>query len=105
MIKIEHKYFLQVVTIIHPLDENPLTINNIQCKSQYLHGGVSITSENFSVGLVYRVVKSTCVYNQDNDTMVTDDPNASNYVVGSYLGIDLNDFHNNLSMLYHKTQF
>ena len=93
------------VTIINPLDENPLSVNNIQRKSQYLHGGVSVTGENFSVGLVFRVVKSTCVYNQDNDTMVTDDPNVSNYVVGSCLGIDLNEFHNNLSMLYHKTMF
>ena len=93
------------VTIINPLDENPLNVNNIQRKLQYLHGGVSVTGEKVSVGLVFRVVKSTCVYNQNDDTMVIDDPIASNYVVDGCLGIDLNEFHNNLSMLYHKTMF
>ena len=87
------------------MDENPLSVNDIQRKSQYLHGGVSVTGENFSVGLVFRIVKSTCVYNQDNDTMVIDDPIVSNYVVGGYLGIDLHEFHNNISMLYHKIMF
>ena len=93
------------LTIIHPNDENPLCDKNKHDMRQYLHGGVNVTGEKFSFGLVFRVVKSACVYNQDNDTMVIDDPIGSNYVVGGCLGIDLNEFHNNLSMLYRKTKF
>ena len=41
------KHFLSsdTVTTINSLDKSPLSVNNIQRKSQYLHGDVTVTSE------------------------------------------------------------
>ena len=45
------------MTIIHPDDENPKSNRNKESMSQYMHDGVNITGETFSVGFVFRVVK------------------------------------------------
>lgn len=93
------------VTIVNPLDENPLSSKNIQRKSQYLYRGVNIIGVKFSVGLVLRVVKSTCTYNLSDDTMVLNSINGKNDIVNSCLEIDLNTFHSNISMLHHSTMY
>ena len=91
------------VTIINPLDENPLSFKTIQRKSQYLHGCVNVSGVKFRFGLVCRVVKSTCTYNLSDNTMVLNSTNENNDVMNSCLGIDVHSFHSNLSMLYHNT--
>ena len=46
-------------TIIHPDDEYPLSSKNINDMKQYLHGGVNVSGERFSIGFVLRVVNNT----------------------------------------------
>ena len=45
------------MTIIHLEDENPWSEENKKNISQYIHGGVHLSGETFSVGFVFRVVK------------------------------------------------
>ena len=56
------KYFLLTsdsITIIKPLDEDPLSYKNQKTKCQYQHGCVSVTGDKYSAGLVFRVENST----------------------------------------------
>ena len=44
--------------------------------SQYLHGGVNVSGQKFSVGFVFRVVNETAVYHVFDDTMFIDNTNG-----------------------------
>ena len=41
------------LTIINPDDENPRSNKNINDNRQYLHGGVNVTGEKFSIAFVF----------------------------------------------------
>ena len=93
------------LTIIHPDDEYPLSEKNVHDKRQYLHGGVNVSGDKFSVGFVFRVVNSTAMYDSSNDTMVIDTSNVESDVVYGVLGFDVVSFHSNLFNLYSNTLY
>ena len=91
------------MTIIHPRDENPLSERNKLQRTQYLHGGVHLSGEKFSVGFVFRVVNKTCMYHSADDTMVYHNSGGHGDVISGILGIDIMSFHWNLLTLYRNT--
>ena len=91
------------LTIIHPHDENPLSDKNINDNRQYLHGGVNVRGEKFSIAFVFRVVNRTAEYHGVDDTMVFDDGVSD--TVNGVLGIDLGSFHRRLISLYRSRFF
>ena len=93
------------MTIIHPDDENPRSKSNEKTMSQYMHGGVHLSGEKFSVGFVFRVVKETQNYHLSDDTMVYDNSSGHGDVVNGILGIDIMSFHWNLLTLYRNTLY
>ena len=93
------------ITIIHPEDENPLSEKNKKHMSQYMHGGVHLSGQIFSVGFLFRVVKETRKYHLSDDTMVYDNSSEHGDVVNGILGIDIMSFHWNLLTLYRNTLY
>ena len=67
---------------------------------QYLHGGVNVSGEKFSVGFVFRVINQTALYQVVDDTMFIDNTNGQSHVVNGVLGINLLSFHRKLCNLY-----
>ena len=88
------------LTIINPNDENPLSDNNKKDMKQYLHGGVNVTGQKFSVGFVFRVVNKTALYQVFDDTMSIDNTNGQSDVVNGVVGVNLPSFHMKLYNLY-----
>ena len=88
------------LTIIHPNDENPLSDKNKNDMRQYLHGGVNVTGQKFSVGFVFRVVNKTALYQVFDDTMFIDNTNGQSDIVNGVVGVNLPSFHRNLYNLY-----
>ena len=84
------------LTIIHPDDEYPLSPKNKHDKRQYLHGGVNISCDYFSVGFEFTLINNTAIYDSNNDTMVIDTSNVESDIVDGVLGFDLASFHRNL---------
>ena len=93
------------LTIIHPDDEYPLSSKNIKDMKQYLHGGVNVSGERFSIGFVFRVVNHTAMYNSNDDTMVIDTSDLESDIVNGVLGFDIGTFHTNLINLYCNTLY
>ena len=58
-------------------------------KQQYIHGGVSVTGEKFSAGIVFRVVNTKEKYNLKDDTMVVSDMPHHNEIIHGMLGLNL----------------
>ena len=96
--KMSFKLGPDTLTVIHPDDENPLSPKNCFDMRQYMHGGVNVSGEKFSVGFVFRVVNKICTYNKKDDTMVV--PNKENAVFNGIVGFDISVFHNNLLRIY-----
>ena len=90
------------LTIIHPNDENPLCDKNKHDMRQYLHGGVNVTGEKFSVGFVFRVVNKTALYRVCDDTMLMDNTTGQSDVVNGVLGVNFANFHMKLYNLYRN---
>ena len=88
------------LTIIHPNEVNPISDKNKHDMRQYLHGGVNISGQKFSVGFVFRVVNKTTVYHVIDDTMFIDNINGQSDVVNGVLGVNFLSFHRNLCKLY-----
>ena len=86
------------ITVINPNDENPCSINNKDGMKQYMHGGVNVSGEKFSVGFVFRVVNRVGLYHKTDDTLVAE--NRKSDVVNGVLGLDLGEFHRNLLRVY-----
>ena len=86
------------LTIINPKDENPKHSKNKDDMRQYLHGGVNVSGEKFSVGYVFRVVNRCEMYHKSDDKMVV--ANETNDVVDGILGFDTASFHKRLHSLY-----
>ena len=88
------------VTVINPGDEDPRSEKNDLMRSQYLHGGVSVTQDKLAYGLVFRKVVGIAAYDLNTNKMlqqtVIDTPDYS----------DLHDqfngsqFHSNLCSSY-----
>ena len=91
------------ITIVNPLDEDPLSPKNINEQCQYIHGGVNVTGETLCAGIVLRVVSSIELYNTINDTMIVDGSSNHNDIVHGVLGVDLFNFHNRLNRLLNHT--
>ena len=98
--KMSFKLGPDTLTVIHPDDENPCSPKNCIDMRQYMHGGVNVSGEKFSVGFVFRVVNKICTYNKEDDTMVV--PNKANDVVNGIVGLDLGAFHKNLLRIYNN---
>ena len=77
------------ITIVNPLDKNSLNQKNVINKQQYIHGGVNITGENISAGIVFRVVNTKERYNMKDDTMVVSDMPHHNETIYGILGLNL----------------
>ena len=70
--------------------------------SQYLHGGIDVSGEKFSVAFVFRVVKETKLYNLCDGTLYCTESNGGGNVINGVLGFDLGSFHYKLRSLYSK---
>ena len=91
------------MTIINGDDENPRSSKNHHHMRQYLHGGVNVSGEKFSVGFVFRVVNNYGMYHRIDDTMVV--PNKESDIVNGILGFDVGAFHEKLINLYCNTLY
>ena len=91
------------ITIVNPLDEDPLSPKNINEQCQYIHGGVNVTGDTLCAGIVLRVVSSLEFYNTINDTMIIDGNSDHNDIVHGVLGVDLFNFHTRLNRLLNNT--
>ena len=91
------------VTIINPRDEDPLDSNHDGTYIQYLHGGVSVTGDKLSFGLVFRYVMGEVTYSQTTHRMqniIT----GSQYNYGNlYDNFDQGQFITNLRLSYINT--
>ena len=92
------------VTIVNTLDEDPEHVSEDGSLYQYQHGDVNVGKEKFSVGIVFRTVHTTNLYDKSSDCIIPPDGNT-NDVVRFQLGTDLNLFHSNLVDLYHNRMF
>ena len=90
------------ISIINLLDENPMSKKNQNELSQYLHGGIDVSGEKFSVAFVFRVVKETKLYNLCDGTLYCTESNGGGNVINGVLGFDLGSFHYKLRSLYNK---
>ena len=93
------------LTIINPHDENPLSDKNKHDMRQYMHGGVNVSGQKFSVGFVFRVVNTTAMYQSSDDTMDFENSPGHGDVVNGVLGVNLASFGRNLSNLYLNTLY
>ena len=57
------------LSFIHPDDENPMSPKNSDKLHQYLHGGVQLSKDAFSIGFAFRVVDSIKDYNTETNLM------------------------------------
>ena len=57
------------LSIINPLDEDPISEKNKSDMTQYLHGGINVSGENLSVAMVFRIVSQIYMYNLSDDTL------------------------------------
>ena len=92
------------VTIVNTLDEDPEHVSEDGSQYQYQHGNVNVSKDKFCVGIVFRTVHTTDVYDDSSDLMIPPD-GKSNDVVSYLAGIDLNVFHSHLIDLYHQNMF
>ena len=100
--RITYEIGSDTISIINPLDENPMSQKNYDELSQYLHGGIDVSGEKLSVAFVFRVVKDTKFYNLCDDTLFCTESNCGGNVVTGVLGFDLGSYHRNLRSLYSK---
>ena len=77
------------VTIINPLDEDPLGCKNQKTKFQYQQGGVSVTGDKYSAGLVFGVVKFTEFYYIKDATMIVEGKTRRMNNVHGVIGFDM----------------
>ena len=92
------------VTIVNTLDEDPKHASEDGSRYQYQHGDVNVRKDKFSVGIVFRSVHTTHLYDESSDLMIPPD-GMTNDVVRFQLGTDLNLFHSHLINLYHQIMF
>ena len=92
------------VTIVNTLDEDPEHISEDGSQYQYQHGAFNVRKDKFSVGIVFRTVHTTHLYDESSDFVIPPDGNT-NDGVHFQLGTDLNLFHSRLINLYHKKTF
>ena len=88
------------LTVINPIDENPRFRKVNGEMRQYMHGGVNVSGEHFSVGFVFRVVNGIGLYHKEDDTLVIKNKNSE--VVNEVLGFNLGQFHKNLLRVYYN---
>ena len=96
--KMVFKLGSDTMTVINPMDENPCSPDSEHDMRQYLHGGVKVSGEKFSVGFVFRVVNRIELYHKVDDTLVVENENSD--IVNGLLGFDLGKFHTNLIRVY-----
>ena len=92
------------VTIVNTLDEDPKHMSEDQSLYQYQHGNVNVSKDQFSVGIVFRTVHRSDIYDRSSDIMMPPDGLEPD-MVQCHLGTDLNVFHSKLINLYHNVMF
>ena len=92
------------VTIVNTLDEDPEYTSLDGSKYQYQHGDVNVNKDQLSIGIVFRTVNSTALYDPTNHCIIRDD-GEPNDIVYYHLGTNLNLFHSELINLYHEKMF
>ena len=88
------------VTVINPRDEDPLDITHEGKHTQYLHGGVSITGDKLSFGLVFRYVMGKASYSPTTHRMTSDNKQSKIDYSHLYEKCDPNDFITKLRTSY-----
>ena len=81
------------ITTIDQLDENPCSDKNINKHAQYQHGGVNMSEEKLTAGVVYRVINCDKSYNIGNDAMVVEYMTGVHHIVKGMIGFDYIRFH------------
>ena len=90
------------ISIGHPDDEDPMSPLNRDNLYQYLHGGVNITDDKFSVGFAFRVVDSIKEYDPNTNLMISDCKGSE--FEQSYNNIEYNSrqYHMRMLNLFHR---
>ena len=88
------------VTIVNPLDEDPLFNTEGSVKTQYLHGGVNVTGDKLAFGFVYRYVMGQGSYSDTTHRMVTTDTNTVHDYNYLYNDVAQDNFITNLRAAY-----
>ena len=73
-------------------------------KYQYQHGDVNVSHDHLSIGIVFRTVRSTALYDPTNSCIIRVD-GEPNDIVHYHLGTNLNAFHSELIKLYQERMF
>lgn len=89
---------------MNTLDEDPEYTSLDGSKYQYQYGDVNVSKDQPSVGIVFRTVHSTTLYNSTNNCIIRLD-GEPNDIVYYHLGTNLNVFHSQLINLYHDKMF
>ena len=66
----------KTIFIVNTLDERPILDSNYGCLIRYQHGNDNVTKSKISCGLVLRVVKNICPYDNNNH-LITDSKKCS----------------------------
>ena len=77
------------ITIINTLDEDPEYTSLDGSKYQYQHGNVNVSKDQLSIGIVFKTVHSTALYDPRNHCIIGDD-GEPNDIVHYHLGTNLN---------------
>ena len=88
------------VTIINPLDEDPLYNTEGSVKTQYLHGGVNVSGDKLAFGFVYRFVMGQASYSDITHRMLTTDAVPNDDYNKLYNKVVQENFMNNLRTSY-----
>ena len=88
------------VTVINPGDENPRSKKNELKRSQYMHGGVSVTGDKLSYGLVFRKVIGRALFDESTHRMVVESDTIHTDYTHLHDKFDGSAFHSALSSKY-----
>ena len=102
--KSEYPLSTDSVTIVNTLDEDPEYTSLDGSKYQYQHGDVNVSKDQLSVGIVFRTVHTTALYDQTSNCIIRLD-GKPNDIVHYHLGTNLDLFHSQLINLYHDIMF
>ena len=89
------------IVIVNALDEIPSQHPTLGILVQYQHGGVVVSGNKFSCGYVFRVVKNSRLYNNNNQVIV-DGLILSEKNMAVMKQFDANQFHQHLIKLYRE---
>ena len=103
-LKTEYPLSTDSITIVNTLDEDQEYTSLDGSEYQYQHGNVNVSKDQLSVGIVFRTVHTTALYDQTSNCIIRLD-RKPNDIVHHHLGTNLDLFHSQLINLFHDIMF